>query len=155
MKIGTAVLLAGTAVAGVGMARLLQEAKSQWERTEATLARNQLDWLTQISTDPAVASKWAPAGMAVEEYMGLMSANSLLCSFSLRDRLGRVSKRQRDLYASMIMDSDVARRYWDKFGHLRVQEAVGDPHAEQFNDALVRAADRVARADRQDGPAPA
>lgn len=157
MRIGTAVLLAGisvgAAVAAVGTARLRQEARHQRERNEVALAQHQMAWLTQVSTDPAVAEKWKPADVGVEEYMGLMSANLLLCSLSLRDRLGFVSEDQLDLYASMVMESAVARRYWERFGPLRVQEAGTDPRAVRVNAALGKAAARATRTDRQGEPA--
>ncbi|MFD6076767.1 DUF6082 family protein [Streptomyces hydrogenans] len=157
MKFGTtAVLLAGAAVAGVGVARLRQEAKHQRERVDIALARNQLDWLEKVSTDPAVAATWAPAGVKAEEYMGLMSANHMICTLSLRDRLGRVSRHQLRLYASMIMGNETARRYWDRFGDLRIREALGDPRAERLNDALEKAADEAVRAaERETQPAAA
>ncbi|MFD4337830.1 DUF6082 family protein [Streptomyces anulatus] len=154
MRFGTAVLL-GAAVVGVGVARLRQEAKHQRERNEITLAQNQLDWLKQVSTDRVVASRWAPVGMEVEEYMGLMSANHSICGLSLRDRLGLVSEHHLHLYASMVMSSEVARRYWETFGHVRVQEAVGDARAERLNNALEKAADKATRAERQSQPATA
>ncbi|MFE0772256.1 DUF6082 family protein [Streptomyces sp. NPDC058861] len=157
MRTGTAVLLAGAtvsaAVAAVGVTRLRQEARHQRERNEVALAQNQMAWLTQVSTDPAVAEKWRPAGVGVEEYMGLMSANLMLCTLSLRVRLGFVSEDQLDLYASMVMDSAVARRYWERFGPLRVQEAGTDPLAVRVNAALAQAAARATRADRQGEPA--
>ncbi|MGW4053715.1 DUF6082 family protein [Streptomyces sp. NPDC004779] len=147
MRIGTAaVLLAGAAVAGVGVARLRQEAKHQRERIDIALARNQLDWLEKVSTDPAMAATWAPAGMKPKEYMGLMSANHMICTLSLRDRLGLVSRHQLRLYASMIMRNETARRYWDRFGDLRIQEALGVPRGERLNDALEKAADEAVRA---------
>ncbi|WP_282693513.1 DUF6082 family protein [Streptomyces sp. CC208A] len=155
MRIGTAVLLAGAAVASVGVARLHQEAKHQRERVDIALTRNQLDWLEKVFTDPGVAAKWAPADMKAEEYMGLMSANYLLCTLSLRDRLGLVSKHQLRLYASMIMGKETARRYWEMFGDLRAQEAEGDPEAERLYDALARAADEAGRAERENQPAAA
>ncbi|MFD5109053.1 DUF6082 family protein [Streptomyces cinereoruber] len=155
MRIGTAVLLAGAAVVGVGVARLRQEAKHQQEQVDIALTQNQLGWLEQVFTDPAVAAKWAPAGMGVEEYMGLMSANHMFCSLGLRDQLGRVNTHQLHLYASMIMSNEVARRYWERFGHLRVQESLGDPRAERLNDALARAADMATLAEPQNQPATA
>ncbi|MEQ4608270.1 DUF6082 family protein [Streptomyces cavourensis] len=156
MKFDTAAaLLAGAAVTGIGVARLRQEAKHQRERVDIALARNQLDWLEKVSTDPAVAATWAPAGMGAEKYMGLMSANHMICSLSLRDRLGLVSKHQLHLYASTIMRNETARRYWDRFGNLRIQEALGDPQAERLNDALEKAADEAARAERETQPAAA
>ncbi|MET9932881.1 MULTISPECIES: DUF6082 family protein [unclassified Streptomyces] len=154
MRISTAVLLSGTAigraVAGINVTRLHQSAKHQWERVKVALAQNQLDWLERVSTDPTVAAHWKPAGMKTEEYMKLMSANRRLCRFGLRNRLGFVTEHQLDLYASLIMASPTARRYWKELGHLRVQEAGTNPRAVRFNAALARAA--ASLADHQGGP---
>ncbi|MFE4212259.1 DUF6082 family protein [Streptomyces sp. NPDC056844] len=144
MKLTTAVLAAGAAVSlattVVGAARLRQDARHQAERNEAILAGNQLDWLAQVSTTPDLAEIWKPEGMETEEYMRLMSANRLLCTFSLRDRLGFVPDERLPFFASMVMSSDVCRRYWARFGDLRAQEADGDQRAERFTEALNRAA---------------
>ncbi|MEV7707002.1 DUF6082 family protein [Streptomyces sp. NPDC088922] len=144
MKLSTAVLAAGAAVslttAAVGAARLRQDARHQGERNEAIVARNQLDWLAQLSTNPDLAKLWAPEDMDVQEYMQLLQANQLICSLSLRDRLGFVRDERLPFFASMVMNSDVCRRYWARFGDFRAQEAEGDERAEPFADALSRAA---------------
>ncbi|MFF2941220.1 DUF6082 family protein [Streptomyces niveus] len=144
MKLTTAVLAAGAAVslttALIGAGRLRQNARHQAQRNEAALARNQLDWLAQMSTNPDLAKLWAPEDMDVKEYMQLLNANQLICTLSLRDRLGFVRDGQLPFFASMIMNSDICRRYWARFGDLRAQEAEGDERAEQFTDALNRAA---------------
>ncbi|MFD9778837.1 DUF6082 family protein [[Kitasatospora] papulosa] len=153
MKLSTAVLAAGAAVslttATVGVARLRQDSRHQTERNEAVVARNQLDWLAQMSTNPDLAKLWAPEGMDVQEYMHLLKANQLICILSLRDRLGFVRDGHLPFFASMIMSSDVCRRYWARFGDLRAQEADGDKRAERFTAALNRAA----QAHKQEHPA--
>ncbi|MFI8093398.1 DUF6082 family protein [Streptomyces sp. NPDC086080] len=144
MKLTTAVLAAGTAVAFttavVGAARLKQDARHQTERNEAVLARNQLDWLAQMSTTPDLTKLWTPEGMDVEEYMQLLKANQLICMLSLRDRLGFVRSGHLPWYAAQLMESDVCRRYWRRFGDLRAQEAEGDERAEHFTRVLDKAA---------------
>lgn len=144
MKLTTAVLAAGAAVslttALVGAGRLRQNARQQAQRNEAAVARNQLDWLAQMSTNPDLAKLWAPEDMDVKEYMQLLNANQLICTLSLRDRLDFVRDGQLPFFASMIMSSEVCRRYWARFGDLRAQEAEGDERAERFTDALNRAA---------------
>ncbi|MFJ4973019.1 DUF6082 family protein [Streptomyces sp. NPDC088755] len=145
MKLTTAVFAAGAAVSlattVVGAARLRQDARHQAERNEATLAGNQIDWLAQVSTSPDLAEIWKPEGMETEEYMRLMSANRLLCTLSLRDRLGFVPKGHLPFFAAWIMKSEVSRRYWKHFGDLRAQEAEGDERAEHFTRVLARAAE--------------
>ncbi|MBT2527804.1 peptide transporter permease SapC [Streptomyces sp. ISL-99] len=144
MKLTSAVLAAGAAVslatAVVGAARLRQDARHQAERNEALLAGNQLDWLAHMSTNPDLAELWKPEDMEADEYMQLMSANRLICTLSLRDRLGFVPNGHLPFLASWIMQSDVSRRYWKRFGDLRAQEAEGDKRAEHFTRVLDQAA---------------
>ncbi|MFF0133903.1 DUF6082 family protein [Streptomyces mirabilis] len=144
MKLTTAALAAGAAAslatAIVGVARLRQDARHQADRNEAVVTRNQLDWLSQMSTNPDLAKLWTPDDMSVEEYMQLLKANQLICILSLRDRLGFVRDGQLPFYASMLMNSEVCRKYWAKFGDLRAQEAEGDTRAERFTEALNQAA---------------
>ncbi|MFI8836063.1 DUF6082 family protein [Streptomyces afghaniensis] len=144
MKLTTAVLAAGAALslttAVVGAARFRQDARHQAERNDAVLARNQLDWLAQMSTNPDVAKLWTPEDMDVEEYMQLLNANQLICMLSLRDRLGFVRAGHLPWYASKLMESDVCRRYWNRFGDLRAEEAEGDDRAEHFTRVLDQAA---------------
>jgi hypothetical protein len=70
MKLTTAVLAAGAAAslatAVVGVARLRQDARHQADTNEAVVTRNQLDWLTQMSTNPDFAKLWTPDDMSVE-----------------------------------------------------------------------------------------
>ncbi|MEV7064364.1 DUF6082 family protein [Streptomyces collinus] len=144
MKLTTAVLAAGAALslttAVVGTARLRQDARHQAERNDAVLARNQLDWLAQMSTNPGLAKLWTPQDMDVEEYMQLLKTNQLICMLSLRDRLGFVRAGHLPWYAAKLMESDVCRRYWARFGDLRAQEAEGDERAEHFTRVLDQAA---------------
>ncbi|MEU3730111.1 DUF6082 family protein [Streptomyces sp. NPDC033538] len=150
MKLTTAVLAAGAAVslttAVVGATRLRQEARYQTERNEAFLTRNQLDWLAQMSTNPDLAKLWAPKDMDVEEYMQLLAANRLICILSVRDRLGFVRDGQLPFFAERLMQSDACRRYWQRFGGLRAEEAEGDEQGEHFTQVLDRAAKQHPRA---------
>jgi hypothetical protein len=144
MKLTTAVLAAGAALSFttgmVGAARLRQDARHQAERHEALLAGNQLDWLNRVSTNGDLTELWKPEDMKAGEYMQLMSANRLICALSLRHCLGRVRDGQLPFYAAMVMSSDVCRRYWQRFGELRAQEAEGDERAEHFTRVLDQAA---------------
>ncbi|MFI8169778.1 DUF6082 family protein [Streptomyces sp. NPDC085931] len=144
MKLTTAVIATGVAVslttAVVATARLRQEARHQAERNDAVLTQNQLGWLAHMSTNPDIAKLWTPQDMDVEEYMQLLKANQLICMLSLRDRLGFVPAGHLPWYAAQLMDSDVCRRYWARFGDLRAQEAEGNERAEHFTRVLAQAA---------------
>jgi hypothetical protein len=48
--------------------------RQQAERDEAVVARNQLDWLAQMSTNADLDKLWVPEGMEVEECMQLRVA---------------------------------------------------------------------------------
>ena len=72
--------------------------------------------------------------------MQLLKANQLICTLSLRDRLGFVRDERLPFYASKLMERDVCRRYWARFGGLRAQEAEGDERAEHFTKVLDKAA---------------
>ncbi|NEB12267.1 peptide transporter permease SapC [Streptomyces coelicoflavus] len=155
MKLTAAIAAAGAALslttALVGAARLRQDARHQAERNEALLAHNQLDWLSRVSTNADLAELWKPEDMKAEEYMQLMSANRLICALSLRHCLGRIRDGQLPFYAAMVMDFEVCRRYWKRFGDLRAQEAEGDEQAQHFTRAL----DEAAKNHPQAQPAPA
>ncbi|MCC2269971.1 DUF6082 family protein [Streptomyces sp. CT1-17] len=150
MKLTTAVLAAGAAVslttAVVGATRLRQNARHQAERNEAFLTRNQLDWLAQMSTNPDLAKLWAPEDMDVEEYMQLLAANRLICILSVRDRLGFVRTGHLPWHAAKLMENDACRRYWQRFGDLRAEEAEGDEQGEHFTRVLDQAAKQHPRA---------
>ncbi|MEV5357059.1 DUF6082 family protein [Streptomyces sp. NPDC052693] len=150
MKLTTAVIATGVAVslttAVVATARLRQEARHQAERNDAVLTQNQLGWLAHMSTNPDIAKLWTPQDMDVEEYMQLLKANQLICMLSLRDRLGFVPAGHLPWYAAQLMDSDVCRRYWARFGDLRAQEAEGNERAEHFTRVLAQAAKNHPRA---------
>ncbi|MFJ5875353.1 DUF6082 family protein [Streptomyces sp. NPDC093088] len=137
MNTVTTARLAGIAVTGIGLARLVQEARHQRQRNETVVAGNRLDWLNAVSTNRGLAELWALEGMEVKKYMRLLHVNLHLCVLGLRDRLGMVSQENLRLYASMLMKNDVFLRYWARFGSIRVQEAAGDRRSKKFTKVLV------------------
>ncbi|MFJ2225558.1 DUF6082 family protein [Streptomyces anulatus] len=140
MKISTAILLTGVSVAGIGVARIVQEARHQQQRNEALAAGHQIEWLSRVSTNADLAKVWAKDGMDIETYQEQMTANRMLCQLSLRHRLGLVSDRKLPFFARMLMENEACKKYWDRFGALREEEAEGDKTAEKFTTALSLAA---------------
>lgn len=138
MKLSTAVLLTGLSIVGVGAVRFFQEARHQRQRNEAILARNQLDWLAQVSTHPETAATWAPSDMEPTAYQEAMGANRLLCMISLRHRLGVISDQQLPHFAQYLMRSPACRAYWKRFSTVREEEATneGSAKAAAFNAAM-------------------
>ncbi|WP_097955051.1 MULTISPECIES: DUF6082 family protein [Streptomyces] len=141
MKVSTGILLTGVSIVGVGVARVSQEARHQRQRNEATLARNQLDWLAQVSTHLETAATWAPADMEPTAYQAAMGANRLLCMISLRHRLGVISDKHLPHFAQYLMRSPACRAYWKRFSTVREEEATneGSAKAAAFNAAMKRA----------------
>ncbi|MFJ4689315.1 DUF6082 family protein [Streptomyces sp. NPDC088789] len=141
MKVSTAVLLAGAAVAGIGTARFAQERRHQQERNHTALTHNQLDWLKWTTSNSDLAKLWMPDDVdSVEEYQHMLHANHQLCALSLRHRLGFVNDEKLRLLASVLMAREVTRNYWKRFGSFRAEEAAGDKRAERFTEALDTAA---------------
>lgn len=136
MKTSNAVLIAAASVAAVGVAHLVQKDRQHKQTIDATLSRIQIDWLARTSQDEQEAARWAPEGIEPKQYQRMLSGNRPLCQFSLRWRLGLVTRRQLDLFAGHAMESATCRDYWKQFGSLRVAEAVGDEKSEVFNQAI-------------------
>ncbi|MET8346762.1 DUF6082 family protein [Streptomyces microflavus] len=137
----TTILAAGTlAAAGIGVARLLQEARHQKQRNEVALASMQITWLSQVSTNGDLAAIWKPAGLDVPAYQRMMTANRMLCQLTLRHRLGFVSERQLHFFASKIGENEAVREYLKRFGSLRAEEAAEDRDAAHFTAVLIDAA---------------
>ncbi|WP_065476356.1 DUF6082 family protein [Streptomyces sp. PTY087I2] len=147
MRTSTAILSTGAALVGVGIARLLQEARHQEQRNEIVLAGNQLAWLRHVSTHRETAAMWAPADMEPPSYQEAMSGNWLLCMVSLRKRLGAADDRQLLHYARYLMRSKPCRMYWEKFRVVREDETAvsSDATGRAVNKALALAYEEAAR----------
>ncbi|MFD4795009.1 DUF6082 family protein [Streptomyces anulatus] len=137
MRTTTAVLAAGAAVVAVGVARLHQEQRHQKQRIDVELARIQMDWLTQVSTNDKLATTWAPEDVDPQAYMQMMSANRMLCHLRLRDTLGFVTDRQLRFYVSQLAENDAVRKYVERFGPLRAEEAAENKRAARFTALLL------------------
>ncbi|MFG3199831.1 DUF6082 family protein [Streptomyces sp. NPDC048208] len=134
MKTSAGLLLA---TLGIG-AHLLQRERHQRQHNAARLARNQLDWLTYLTTHPELAEQWKPEDLGVEEYVQLLNANKMLCALSLRHRLGFATGDALRFYADDFMSRESGRRYWRRFGALREKEVQSnhDPYGLRFNRAM-------------------
>lgn len=138
MKISTAVLAAGVAVAAVGVAQLVQQHRHHKQDIDTALSRVQIEWLTRASSDPLEAAFWAPEEVEPAKYQQMLSGNRSLCQLSLRHRLGLVSPRQLALYGDKLMATDTCRAYWEAFGSYREAEA-GSRVERQFTQAMKEA----------------
>ncbi|MEU9120576.1 DUF6082 family protein [Streptomyces sp. NPDC048506] len=133
MKITNAAILA---VAAVGALHLAQRERHQRQQNEVAVARIQVDRLTHLAAHPDLAALWAPPGMDAEEYVKLLDANHQICALSLRHKLGITRGEQLRFVAEKVMEREVGRRYWKRFGSFRAEEAAGDKPSEEFTEAL-------------------
>lgn len=117
----TAVLV----LAAVGAVQIVQRERHQWQQNEVAVARIQNDWLTHLTTHPDLAKLWAPQDMDVEEYVQLLHANQHICALSLRHRLGPARGSRLRFFAQAVMEREIVRRHWARFGSFREQEAAG------------------------------
>ncbi|CAL9326608.1 DUF6082 family protein [Streptomyces sp. SudanB91_2054] len=131
MKVSHALL----ALAAVGAAQLVQNERHQRQQNHVALARIHQDYLTRLTSEPELAKLWVPDDLEVEEYMKLLHCNQQMSALSLRNRLGLMGKGQLRFYASYMMDREIGRRYWDRFGSGREEEGA-DRADRRFNAAM-------------------
>ncbi|MGV9509315.1 DUF6082 family protein [Streptomyces tendae] len=131
MKVSHALL----ALAAVGVAQLAQNERHQRQRNHVALARIHQDWLTRLTSEPELAKLWTPDDLEPEEYVKLLHCNQQMCALSLRNRLGLIGKGKLRFYADYMMDREIGRRYWDRFGSGREEEAT-DRADRRFNAAM-------------------
>jgi hypothetical protein len=142
MKLQNAAVAAGVVL---GAAYLVQRERHQWQQNEAAVMRNQLDWLTHLTTHPEFAQVWAPKDMPVEEYIKLLHVNQQICALALRHKLGLLRGRRLRFCADAVMERDLGRRYWERFGSFREAEADGNGLESDFTDVMHAAYTRAAR----------
>ncbi|HWU06470.1 MAG TPA: DUF6082 family protein, partial [Streptomyces sp.] len=133
-------LLALTAVTA---AHLMQRERHHKQHKEMVLSGVQERWVSLLTTHPDLAAPWKPAHMSVEEYVKLLNANQQLCSLSLRYRLALVTKDRLRVYATRLMTYAHVRQYWQEFGPIREEEALGNARASAFNEILAEAYDTL------------
>ncbi|MGW4955431.1 DUF6082 family protein [Streptomyces parvulus] len=142
MKLHIATALAMTTV---GAAHLVLRERQHWQRNEIAVTRNQLDWLTHLTTHPELAVLWKPADLAVEEYIKLLHVNQQICQLSLRHRLGLLRGRRLRFCADEVMRREYGQRYWARYGSLREAESDGDGLAGDFTGVMNAAYARAVR----------
>ncbi|QFG13228.1 hypothetical protein SEA_GILGAMESH_36 [Streptomyces phage Gilgamesh] len=132
---------AALAIVAVGAASLVQRERHQQQQNQVAVTQNQLEWLRHLTTHPDFAQLWKPEDLTVDEYIKLMHVNGLLCALSLRHRLGVLRGRPLRHCANWVMKHEYGRKYWERFGSYRVEEADVDGTAIAFNDAMSAAYD--------------
>ncbi|MFG2141859.1 DUF6082 family protein [Streptomyces sp. NPDC048650] len=128
--------VAVAALAAVGAVQIVQRERHQRQRNEVTVAHIQLNRLTHLTAHPDLAALWAPPGVGTEEYVKLLDANHQICALSLRHKLGITRGKQLRFVAEKVMEREIGRRYWKRFGSFRAEEAAGDKPSEEFTEAM-------------------
>lgn len=123
-------------LAAVGVAHLVQRERHQRQNNDVAAARIHQEWLTHLTTHPEFAKLWVPQDLQVEEYIELLSGNQQVAALSLRHRLGLLRGARLRVVAEEVMDREIARRYWARFGNFREREAAGHRTEERFNAAM-------------------
>ncbi|MFF9785026.1 DUF6082 family protein [Streptomyces nigrescens] len=123
-------------LAAVGAVQIAQKERHQRQRNEIAVARIHQDWLTHLTTHPDLAKLWAPEDIAPEQYVELLNANQQINGLGLRHRLGIVRDQQLPFLATYLMGREHCRRYWQRFGAFRGEEALGDQPEEHFNEVM-------------------
>ncbi|MFI9078772.1 DUF6082 family protein [Streptomyces sioyaensis] len=132
MKTSLAVL----GLVAVGAVQIAQKERHQRQTTEIAVARIHQDWLTHLTTHPNLAVLWAPKDLDAQQYVELLNANQQISSLGLRHRLGLARGQRLSYLATYLMGREHCRRYWQRFGAFREEEALGEKSREHFHEVM-------------------
>ncbi|MFD8912759.1 DUF6082 family protein [Streptomyces sp. NPDC059575] len=122
MKGTKSVLLAGLAIAGVGVFRLAQAERHQRQRNILATIQMHQEWLRHLEDDPETRDWWAPEGkdaMDAHAYARVLHANQLFCALSARHKVGLLDASALRVQARWLMSRSIGRDYWSSAGPLR------------------------------------
>ncbi|MFE2289848.1 DUF6082 family protein [Streptomyces sp. NPDC059452] len=125
MKITTAVLVAGAAAAGVGVAHLWQAERHQRQRNALSAAAMHQEYLRYVEGNPELQRLWVPedGSLDPEEYLRRTHANHLFSALAVRFRVGIIDEENLRVQANWMMSRAVGRDYWSSFSGFRESEA--------------------------------
>ncbi|MYQ48776.1 hypothetical protein GTW40_27720 [Streptomyces sp. SID4985] len=132
------ILLAGLAIAGVGVLRLVQAERHQRQRNILATTQMDQEWRRHLESDPELLKLWAPEGddaMGLGQYARVLSANQLVCALAARYKVGLLDAATLRVQAHWLMSRSIGRDYWDECRALRDAEAL-DRFDRRFNRIL-------------------
>ncbi|NDZ77001.1 spore associated protein, SapC [Streptomyces sp. SID10853] len=141
MKTSHAVL-AATGAAAVG---LVMCERHHRQRLALHAAEIHQTWITELITNAELRAVWTPSGGGVtdEEHLHAIVVNRMISMLSVRYRVGLLTKRALRIQAERLMDAEVGRQYWKRYGSTREAEApdridrqVLDVLADAYEDTL-------------------
>ncbi|MFP3991022.1 DUF6082 family protein [Streptomyces sp. E11-3] len=123
MKTSHAVL----AAAAVGAAGLALSERHNRQRLVLHAAQMHQAWIAEVASNPELRAVWTPPGgdLPAEEYTQLLHCNRLISFLAAKYRVGLLDRHALRAQARWLMERDVARKYWAKFGDYRWEEAMG------------------------------
>lgn len=138
MKITTAILLAGTAVAGAGVALLWQAERHQRQRNVLSASAIHQEFMRHLESNPELQRLWLPEddSLTDEEYTRRTHANQLFSALAVRYRVGILDTGTLRVQARWMMSRAVGRDYWTSFSGFRESEA-GDKSDRGFNRIMT------------------
>ncbi|MFD7897573.1 DUF6082 family protein [Streptomyces sp. NPDC059743] len=134
MKTSHSVLLASV----VGAAGLWLSERQNRQRLALHAEVMHQAWIAEVARSPELQAIWMPAGgdLPDGEYTNLLHANQLISFLSVKFRAGLLDKQSLRVQARWLMEHDVTRTYWKKFGGFREDEVV-DRTDRTFNSILA------------------
>ncbi|MGC5042474.1 DUF6082 family protein [Streptomyces albidoflavus] len=121
MKTSHSVLVA-SAVCTAGL--WLFERQNQ-RRNALHAAQMHQAWIAEVATNPELRSIWTPPGgeLPDADHTNLLHANRLISFLAAKFRAGLLDKHTLRVQARWLMQREVARTYWKKYGAFREEEA--------------------------------
>ncbi|MFE3139656.1 DUF6082 family protein [Streptomyces scopuliridis] len=121
MKTSHAVLIA-TAVGAAGL--VLAERQNRQRLALHAEVMHQA-WIAELARNLELQAVWTPPGGELPdgESTNHIHANRLISFLSVKFRAGLLNKQSLRAQAKWLMEREVARAYWKKFGGFREEEA--------------------------------
>ncbi|MFE2034286.1 DUF6082 family protein [Streptomyces scopuliridis] len=121
MKIAHALL----SIAAVGAAQLVLSERRHRQRLALDAESIHSNWISDVAADADQRTIWAASGETpAEEYAQLLQCNRLVSFLSVKYRVGLLDRQSLRTNVRWLMDRDIARSYWSRFGSFREEEAV-------------------------------
>ncbi|UNZ18191.1 DUF6082 family protein [Streptomyces sp. 891-h] len=112
-------------VSAVGAAGLWLCERQHRRQNALDVAQMHQAWIAEVAENPRLRAAWTPTGgeLPDEEYANLLHANRLISFLAAKFRVGLLDKRSLRVQARWLMQREIARSYWKRYGGFRNDEA--------------------------------
>jgi hypothetical protein len=125
--------------AAVAAARLVQAEKQHRQLAALHAEQMHQEWISEVASNPELWATWTiPGEPSAEEGEQLLHCNRLISFLSVKFRAGLLDRSSLRVQARWLMEREIARTYWRKFGGFREEEAM-DRTDRVFNGIMARA----------------